>query len=108
MDQREQDGGVGIGTDRNPLRRGCFRAVFTNRTDADDLDAALASSTIQPPAECSPQPPFATCRFLGLAPPNSTRSSAWRAIDDHDVSGPVTACAEPSTCGKKVRAAPKL
>jgi hypothetical protein len=39
MNQREQYGGVGIGTDRNPLRRGCVGAVFTNRTDADDLDA---------------------------------------------------------------------
>jgi hypothetical protein len=39
MGQREQHDGVGIGTDRNPLRRGCFRTVFTNRTDVDDLDA---------------------------------------------------------------------
>jgi hypothetical protein len=32
VDQREQDGGVGIGTDRNPLRRGGFRTVFANGT----------------------------------------------------------------------------
>ena len=63
---------------------------------------------IQPPTACSPQPPFATCMFFGLAPPNSTMSRVWRAIDDHDVSGPLTACAEPSTCGRKVSAAPKL
>jgi hypothetical protein len=69
---------------------------------------ARASAVIQPPTECSPQPPFATCMFFGLAPPNSTTSLPWRAIDDHEVSGPLTACAEPMTCGRNFSAVPKL
>ncbi len=46
--------------------------------------------------------------FLGLQPPNSTISLAWRAIDDQEVSGPVTGCALPTTCGRNVNAVPKL
>ena len=38
---------------------------------------------------CAPQPPLVTCMFFGLAPPNITISLAWRAIEDHEVSGPV-------------------
>ena len=106
--QRQQHRGVGIGPDRNPFRRDRARPVVADRADIDDLDAGAASSAIQRPMACTAQPPFDTCMFFGLAPPNSTISLLCRAIDDHDVSGPVTACALPSTCGRKASAVPKL
>ena len=61
-----------------------------------------------PPFIAWPPPPLVTCRFFGLAPLSSTRSRVWRAIDDQEVKGPLTACGEPSTWGRKVSAAPKL
>ena len=69
---------------------------------------ARASSAIQPLVECDAQPPLLTSVFFGLAPPNSTISLPWRAIDDHEVSGPVTACGLPRICGRKASAHPKL
>ncbi len=76
--------------------------TLTTRTPAG------ASSASEWPIACAPMPPLVTCMFFGLAPPNITISLAWRAIDDHEVSGPVQACALPSTCGRKTSAQPKL
>ena len=67
---------------------------------------ALASSAIHGPVECEAQPPLLTSVFFGLAPPNSTSSLPCRAIDDHEVSGPVTACGEPRMCGRNASAQP--
>ena len=89
-------GRIGIhsgATERGPSS--CTGLILTTSTPA------RASSASQPLVEWPPQPPFATCVFLGLAPPKSSISFPWRAIDDHDVSGPVTAWAVPSTCGRK-------
>src|SRR5262245_48245679 len=69
---------------------------------------ARPSAAIQPPTECSPQPPLATCMFFGLAPPNSTTRLAWRGIDDREGSGAVTAWAEQMTVGRNFSAVPKL
>ena len=69
---------------------------------------ARASSAIDGAVECDAQPPLLTCVFFGLAPPNSTISLPCRAIDDHDVSGPVTDCGLPRMCGRKASAQPKL
>ena len=69
---------------------------------------ALASSASDWPMACAPMPPLVTCMFFGLAPPNITISLEWRAIDDHEVSGPVQACALPKTCGRNTSAVPKL
>ena len=46
-----------------------------------------------------------TSVFFGLAPPNSTISLPCRAIDDHEVSGPITDCGLPRMCGRKASAA---
>jgi hypothetical protein len=69
---------------------------------------ARASSAIQPLVECEAQPPLLTRVFFGFAPPNSTISLLWRAIEDHDVSGPTTDCGLPTMCGRNASAAPKL
>ena len=69
---------------------------------------ARASSAIHGPVECDAQPPLLTSVFFGFAPPNNTISRLCRAIDDHDVSGPTTACGVPRMCGRNASAAPKL
>src|ERR1700730_18590713 len=69
---------------------------------------AAASSRSEPAVEWAAQPPFATWVFFGLAPPNITISLVCRAIEDQDVSGPVTACALPMTWGRNASAVPKL
>ena len=92
MGQREQHRGVGVRPDRNPFRANGVRAVLADRADVDDLDAGLRQLRNPPPVECEAQPPLVTWVFFGLAPPNSTISLACRAIDDQEVSGPVTDC----------------
>ena len=69
---------------------------------------ARATSCIHFPVVCAAQPPLITCVFFGLAPPNSTISLVWRAIEVHEVRGPTTDCGEPTTCGRNASAAPKL
>jgi len=69
---------------------------------------ARASAANAPLVPCQAHPPLATWVFFGLAPPNMTKSRVFSAIDDHEVSGPVTACALPRICGRNVNAVPKL
>src|SRR5205814_6484161 len=69
---------------------------------------ALARAAKAPLVPRQAHPPLATRVCFGLAPPHMTKSPVCRAIEDHDVSGPVTACALPRMCGRKVRAVPKL
>ena len=92
------------------IQAGCTAAGPSSRTGLmlTTSTPAAASARNESAVECEAQPPFATCVFFGFAPPNITRSRECRAIDDHDVNGPVTAWAEPITCGRKVSAVPKL
>ena len=109
MRERQQHRGVGVRPDRNPFRADDLGSVLADRTDVDRCATpARATSRIHWSVECAAQPPFMTCVFFGLAPPNSTISLPCRAIDDHDVSGPTTACGEPITWGRNASAAPKL
>src|SRR5579863_2138074 len=92
------------------IHLGCTAAGPSSRTGLTLTTStpAAASARSDPAVECAAQPPFATWVFFGLAPPNITMRRLWRAIDDHEVSGPVTAWALPRTWGRKVRAVPKL
>ena len=88
-----------FGPDRDPFRRDARRAVLADRADVDDLDAGARQARRSSRRwSATAQPPLLTCVFFGLAPPNSTISLPCRAIDDHEVSGPVTACGAAERC----------
>ena len=108
MDQRQQHRGVGARPDRNPFGVHGHRTVRAVRTDDDDVDAGAREFGKPVGVEVTGAAALGHLHVLGLQPPNSTIILAWRAIDDHDVSGPVTGCALPSTCGRNTSAVPKL